>query len=354
MDNRRFGADCSAFAARYEAQKLAFGPVVFQCVRIAWKKGLLAALADGALASNELMVRHGLSAYAVDVLLESCLSAGVVARKNGLWELEKPGYMLVNDRLTQINFDWVQDVCWQGLFDLERALDEEKPVGLRHLGDWPSIYEGLSVLPEPARSSWFAFDHYYSDSAFPDALPFLLKRQPRRLMDVGANTGKFARLCLEHDPAVQLTLVDLPIQLDVAWRGLQEAGLAERLMLAPRNLLDAALQLPSGHDVIWMSQFLSCFSLDAIRHILACAARALDEGGRLFILDTFWDRQQFDIASYCLINTSPYFTAIASGNSKIYRADEYIACASDAGLECLAIHDQLGLSHSLLEFGLRP
>jgi hypothetical protein len=36
----------SAFAARFEAQKIAFGPVVFQCVRYAWKRGMLQALAD--------------------------------------------------------------------------------------------------------------------------------------------------------------------------------------------------------------------------------------------------------------------------------------------------------------------
>ncbi len=319
-------------------------------MRIAWKKGLLATLAQGPMTSGQLQDQSGLSTYALDVLLESCLSAGVVALDNDCWVLEKTGYMLVNDRLTQINFNWVQDVCWQGLFDLEACLDEQTPLGLKHLGDWSSIYEGLSDLPEPARTSWFDFDHHYSDSAFPEALPLLFAAPPRRLMDVGANTGKFARLCLEHHPDVELTLVDLPIQLDAAQRNLAEQGLLDRVTLAPRNLLDEGLRLPGGHDAIWMSQFLSCFSLAEIARILARAADALADGGRLYILDTFWDRQQFDIAAFCLINTSPYFTAMASGNSKIYRASEYGECAEKAGLKLVGVHDGLGLSHSLLRF----
>ncbi|WP_410498058.1 class I SAM-dependent methyltransferase [Chitinibacter sp. S2-10] len=349
-ENKRFQTELSAFQARFEAQKIAFGPVVFQCVRIAWKKGLLVSLAQKPMSSAELMDEHQISSYVLDVLLESCLSAGVVSIENSLWVLEKTGYMLVNDKLTQVNFNYIHDVCWQGLFELEACLDAEKPLGLKHLGPWATIYEGLSDLPEPAKTSWFEFDHFYSDSAFPEALPKVFASKPKRLMDVGANTGKWAMLCLNYDPQVEMTLVDLPIQLNVAQQNLSGAGLIGRVSLAPRDLLDPALSFPKGHDAIWMSQFLSCFSLVEIGKILARAAESLDNGGSLFILDTCWDRQQFDIAAYCLINTSPYFTAMASGNSKIYRADEYIACAEQAGLQVTQIWDGLGISHSLLQF----
>ena len=88
----------------------------------------------------------------------------------------------------------------------------------------------------------------------------------------------------------------------------------------------------------------------AREEILRRAAASLDDGGRVFILDTFWDRQRFDIAAYCIINTSPYFTAMANGVSKMYRAQEYIAFAADAGLRLVDIRDGVGLSHSLLTF----
>ena len=67
-------------------------------------------------------------------------------------------------------------------------------------------------------------------------------------------------------------------------------------------------------------------------------------------MDTFWDRQQYDIASYCLINTSPYFTAMASGNSKIYQSADYVRLAEAAGLRLLTARDGIGYCHSLLRF----
>ena len=71
----------TAFAARFEAQKIAFGPVVFQCVRYAWKRGMLQALADAGqegLTVEALHEQGGFSVYAIKLVLETCLSAGVV------------------------------------------------------------------------------------------------------------------------------------------------------------------------------------------------------------------------------------------------------------------------------------
>lgn len=344
--------ELTALDAQFEAHKIAFGPVVFQCVRLALKKGLLSSLAtDGPQHPAELAARLGLSAYAVDLLLESCLSAQVVREdEQGHYALDKTGYFVLNDTQARINMEFVHEVCYAGLADLEQSLDEARPVGLRHLGPWTTIYQGLSILPEPARSAWFRFDQHYSDSAFPAALPHAFLRQPRRLMDIGANTGKWTLHCLQHDPQVQITLVDLPVQLEVARQNIAAAGMSDRTSLHPIDLLNDPTPLPEGQDVVWMSQFLSCFTLPQIEQLFARAAAALAAGGEVLVLDTFWDRQRHAAASYCLINTSPYFTAMANGNSKIYRATEYITCAEAAGLRLVDIVDGLGLSHSLLRF----
>ena len=44
----------------------------------------------------------------------------------------------------------------------------------------------LDELPEPARASWFSFDHFYSDWAFQQAQDHVLNYAPRCLYDVGA------------------------------------------------------------------------------------------------------------------------------------------------------------------------
>ncbi|MET3132930.1 SAM-dependent methyltransferase [Oxalobacteraceae bacterium GrIS 1.11] len=344
----------SAFAARFEAQKIAFGPVVFQCVRYAWKRGMLQALADagaGGVGVAELAAGGRWTEYVLKVVLESCLSAGVVYLREGRYVLDKVGYCVLTDTITQINLDFNHDVCYRGLFDLDQSLDLEQPLGLKTLGHWSTLYEGMSALPEPAKSSWFAFDHHYSDTSFPTILPDVFATAPRRVMDIGANTGKFSCAALAYHPGVQLHLVDLQPQLAVAEAALQAAGVRERAHLHARDLLDPDAALEGGMDLIWMSQFLSCFSEPAIASILGRAAAALAPGGQLLIMDTFWDRQQYDIAAYCLINTSPYFTAMASGNSKIYRASDYIALAEGAGLQLLTTRDGIGYCHSLLRFG---
>ncbi len=346
-------ANLRGLDARFEAQKIAFGPVVFQCVRVAWKSGLLAQLDQAGKTGasiDELAVQSTLSAYAISVLLESALSAGVVRREAGRYNLTRVGDNVLHDEMTQINIDYVHDVCYQGLFQLDASLREEKPLGLKALGDWTTIYQGLSVLPEPARTSWFNFDHYYSDSAFVQALPHVFARNPGRVMDIGANTGKWTLHCLRHDPSVRMVLLDLPIQLARARAALVDADLLERAELHPINILDDAAHFPEGMDAVWMSQFLTCFAIETIGHIFRRAAACLADGGAIWVLDTFWDRQRHDIASYCLINTSPYFTAIASGNSKMYESSVIVASAEANGLRLTETVDDLGICHSLLRF----
>ena len=342
-----------AFAARYEAQKIAFGPIVFQCVHYAWKRGILQALSDAGdrgVALDTLVADGRWSAYALKLVLESCLSAGVVSLNANQYVLDKTGYCIVSDRMTQVNFDFVQDVCYAGMAELGRSLDEERPIGLEHLGDWTTLYEGLSKLSEPARTSWFAFDHYYSDTSFPEVMPDVFERHPVRVMDIGANTGKFSAAALRFNSLCQLHLLDLPQQLAVAEANLRAVGLLERAQMHAVDMLNPQSSFPPNMDLIWMSQFLTCFSEPVIASILRRAASALASGGELLIMDTFWDRQQYDIAAYCLINTSPYFTAMASGNSKIYESTDYIRLAEQAGLKLTHVRDGIGYCHSLLRF----
>ena len=257
-----------------------------------------------------------------------------------------------SDAITQVNLDFVHDVCYQGLHALDRSLDSETPLGLASLGAWPTVYQGLAELPEPARSSWFAFDHHYSDTSFPSILPDVFATAPKNLLDIGANTGKFSLAALQFNSDVVMHLVDLSQQLAVARNTLESHELAKRAHFHARDMLAVDVAFPRDMDLIWMSQFLSCFSEAVISSIFLRAAAALAPQGQILILDTFWDRQRYPIAAYCLLNTSPYFTAIASGNSKVYESGDYIRLAKDAGLKLLTVRDGIGYCHSMLRFAL--
>jgi ubiquinone/menaquinone biosynthesis C-methylase UbiE len=252
--------------------------------------------------------------------------------------------------MTAINMDFMHDVCFLGLHALEESLQQGKPAGLRVFGTWNTVYEGLAHLPEPIKQAWLRFDHFYSDAAFPSAHRIVFEKKPQSLLDIGCNTGKWAMRCLASSPDVRVALVDLPGQIEMAMANLRSKGFDGRAMPHPTDVLDPQAEFPAGFDAVWMSQFLVCFSEEQVKSILSRAARAAKPDGRVWVLDTFWDRQRFDAAAYCLINTSPYFTAMANGNSRMYKFEDILAIAQSAGLELRAVHDNLGIYHSLVEF----
>ena len=143
--------------------------------------------------------------------------------------------------------------------------------------------------------------------------------------------------------------MDLPQQLEMMRAQTAGEPGAERIHGYGADLLDETTRFPAQpFDVIWMSQFLDCFSEEQVRSILRRAAAAMNDDTRLCIMETFWDRQRFETAAYCLTLTSPYFTALANGNSKMYHSDDMIRCAEEAGLRVEKLHDGLGKGHSIL------
>ena len=96
-----------------------------------------------------------------------------------------------------------------------------------------------------------------------------------------------------------------------------------------------------------MSQFLDCFSEAEIVMILRKAAAVMTAGTRLFIMETYWDRQRFENAAFCLQQTSLYFTCLANGNSQMYHSKILHACIEEAGLKVVEEYDDVGISHTL-------
>ena len=181
-----------ALEAQHEAQKIAFGPVIFQAVRCLRDLGILELVASRGpegISLEEVFTSLHLSEYGARVLLEAGLGIGVVKIQNDKYSLTKTGHFILYDEMTQVNFDFTQDICYLGMFNLKESIVEGRPAGLYVLGPWETIYEGLSKLKEPLKKSWFEFDHFYSDQAFPEVLPLIFKHQPKSLYDVGGNTG---------------------------------------------------------------------------------------------------------------------------------------------------------------------
>lgn len=343
----------TALQAIEYAQLIAHAPMVFQASRILRDSGILECVLDSkktGLTLEEIVEKVKLPHYGVRVLVEAGLGIGLLLVNEDKYTISKTGYFILKDAMTRANMDFSHDVCYNSMFYLEDSIKNEKPDGLKVFGDkWNTVYEALSELPPKVQKSWFGFDHFYSDDAFPLVLPLVFKNKPKKLLDIGGNTGKWSIACAKYDKDVHITIVDLPGQLNMAKANIASHGLSDRIDFHGTNLLDETLKLPAGHDAIWMSQFLDCFSEKEIISILKRCHEAITDDGFVYILEPFWDRQRFEAAAFALQQTSLYFTAVANGNSQMYDSRVFVKCIEAAGFNVAEQIDQIGVSQSLLK-----
>ena len=335
-----------------EAHRIAFAPFVFQASVSLRKLGILDYIFEqrdnGGPTVGEISEKLSLSPYGVGVLLEIAETSNIVSKNiDDKFELTKVGYFLNYNTTASVNLNFTHDVCYKGLFYLDESIKTGKPEGLKELGQWPTIYEGLSQLKPAEQKSWFDFDHHYSDGIFEDALEKIFERKPKTLFDIGGNTGKFSLKCFNFNEEVNVKIIDLPGQLNVALKNVEKNGFKNRVSGYPIDWLSENPQIPQGADVIWMCQFLDCFSEDEIVKVLSTCAESMSKDAELIIVETFTDRQNFKSTKFILEATSLYFTVLANGNSKMYPASVFLRLIDKAGLQ-IQNDIKLGEYHTML------
>ena len=326
-----------AIDALQEAQKIAFAPFVFQTTVCLRKLGIFDFIFkndfEGGVTIKDISKGLKISEYGLGVLLEIAESSDIVAKNDvNKYTLTKIGYFLNNNSTAGVNINFTNEVCYKGLFHLVESIKTGKPEGLKELGDWETIYEGLSQLTPEAQKSWFDFDHHYSDDIFKEALAIVFNNPPKVLFDIGGNTGKFAIQCCNYNADVSVKMFDLPGQLNKGLANAKNNGLADRISGQEINWLSENPEIPKGADTMWLCQFLDCFSENEILKILKTCAKSMDSDTELIITETYTDRQKFDNAKFILEATSLYFTVLANGNSKMYKAEVLIKLIEQAGL----------------------
>ncbi len=346
-----FGNDKrSMYSAFEDAQKLAFAPMMYQAVHSLRERGVLDLLneADSPLNEKEIAEKIDLNYYHTRILVEAGVAAEVISKVDDCYTISKSGYLILKDSMTIRNFNFINDVCYLGAASLDDAIASGKPDGLKVFGDWDTIYEGLSTLPENVKKSWFEFDHFYSDAAFPEVMPLLFEKSPESFLDVGGNTGRFAISVLNYDDNVNLTILDHPGQIAMAQQNAYDAGVGNRLAGTAIDLLDHSKSFPTGFDIVWMSQFLDCFPPEDIVALLTRGCEALADDGYLYVMEPYIDRQKHAAASHSLVGTSLYFTVMANGTSRMYHAEEMYTYIKEAGLEVVDEWSGLGEFQTLI------
>lgn len=105
----------------------------------------------------------------------------------------------------------------------------------------------------------------------------------RRLLDVGGGPATFTMAFLAAEPGLSATLFDLPPVVEIARERLVKAGLEGRVTLVTGDFDKD--ELPSGHDLAWLSAIIHQNSSAQNDALFARIFRALVPGGRLVLRD---------------------------------------------------------------------
>ncbi len=331
-----------------EAQKIAFAPLTFQAVGAMLKFGILEFLDENPSTVEQVIENCGVSKYTAETLLEVAYAAGLVLKIGDVYSNSLVASAFLHNEMTRVNFNFVKDVCYLGASELSDSFENKEPLGCKNfVGDYETIYNALHSLPKDMKKSWFEFDHFYSDRCFDEVLNIIFESSPSQIFDIGGNTGKFERACLEYNKNCTLNMIDLPENIEEAKKHLNY----DRLKFFGVNVLKN--QMPEISGAVFMSQFLDCFSEEQIVSILSNIKNSMTSDTKIFILEPFTDRQLFDGAVYSLVHISLYFTCMANGVSKMYSEKRMLELVEKAGLKLYKRHENIGVhDYTLLECGV--
>ena len=180
--------------------------------------------------------------------------------------LDKVGHFLLNDEMTQVNMNFVADVCYEamGRSRVRRARRAARPRALRRLADAVSRAHaaGRACTDELVSLRSFLFVACLRGRA-----DIVFATKPRHLLDIGGNAGVWARRARSATPPCASRSSTFPSRFArlAEHRGI--GGQQHASVTMPWTCSTRAT-LPAGADTIWMSQFLDCFSEEQILAIL--------------------------------------------------------------------------------------
>lgn len=339
----------SAVAVLTEAQKIAFAPFTFQVVAAMLDFGIIQTLSKASMSKNQIMNTCKVSRYTVDTLFDAAICIGLIEQnQDNTYSNTKLAEAFLYDEMTRVNFNFMRDICYLGAGELTQSFKENRPAGLqKYYFKSPIIYSELTKMNDTMKKSWYEFDHHYSDDCFDEVLKIIFEKHPDVICDIGGNTGKFEKACLDFDPDCSIVMVDLPENIEET----KKTFTTGRCSFVAANILsEDKLKFDKTPDVFFMSQFLDCFSREQILFILNKVADAASENTRIYILEPFIDNQVYKGAAYALSHISLYFTCMANGCSKMYNEADMREIISQSNLKIETAHYNIGkYDYTLLE-----
>ena len=279
--------------------------------------GVFAAIAEAGapVALEPLAEKLNASPRGLRLLLDACVATGILAKSaDGLYSNTQAGGIALvpggpADLSKAIRYN--QDVypAWGRLAQLARTGAPVEPPQL-HLGD------------DPERTRRFALSMRGRALAIGrGVVPMIDLGKPQgRLLDLAGGPGTYAELLMKANPGWSCVTVDVPAVSAVARECVAQAGLTDRIECRAGDYHSDDYE-PAAYDAVTIFGALHQESPEQIRGILARAARALKDGGRIFVLDMMTDAT----------HAAPAFSALFAVNMALTTENGWVF--SDAELK---------------------
>jgi demethylspheroidene O-methyltransferase len=255
---------------------LTAGFVYTQITAAMVESGLLAALRERPLSSEEASTCASLAPPATATLLKAAASLGLVQAIGNRWMLGQRGAaLLASPGLTEL-------IAHHKLLyrDLADPLAMLRGGGGGHLAGLWQYGAGADPQAIAAYSKLMAASQ---PMVAEQALAAYRFGRHRRMIDLGGGEGAFVAAVARAAPRLRLGLFDLPAVVDRARERLTAEGLIDRVQLHGGSLHSGPL--PTGYDLATLVRVLHDHDDGPVAGILAAAHAALAPGGRLLIVE---------------------------------------------------------------------
>lgn len=254
---------------------------------LAFKSGLIDKLSEGRQQVSSLAAAAKLDRDGVSLLARLLESAGVVTFQDGALELTAAFSGALHRRPALESKLAFLELAARDVFDClpEMLFDREAYVASGRVFKLFSYDRAGSTSVEDIEFTrrWLNYTTALTEQEAPLLVPLMSLRGTRRLLDVGGNSGAFARALCAANSDLSVTVLDLPAVVELGRRRMATDPVAGRIDFlsgdARRN------SLPSGYEAICFKSVLHDWPEDDARLLLRRAFAELPTGGRIFIVE---------------------------------------------------------------------
>ena len=240
---------------------------------------VFAALADGPHSAADVAAVRGTDVRATTILLDALVSLALLSKRADEYHASADVIALLTDT-------GAQSVL---------AMARHQANCLRRWAQLPQVVRnGLPATRTPSVRGATADQAAFIEGMKTVSLPLLgnviesiRPLRFRHLLDVGGASGTWTIALLREVPGATATLFDLPDVLPMARERLADAGMADRVTLAPGDFYTDPL--PAGADFVWLGAIVHQNSREQNRDLFAKAHAALETHGVVMIRDIVMD-----------------------------------------------------------------